>query len=36
MTPDHPYLSVIVPVKNGHTVLPRMLDMLSRSELPRE
>jgi glycosyltransferase involved in cell wall biosynthesis len=36
MTPDHPYLSVIVPVKNGHNVLPRMLDMLSRSELPRE
>jgi glycosyltransferase involved in cell wall biosynthesis len=36
MTPDHPYLSVIVPVKNGHDVLPRMLDMLSRSELPRE
>ena len=36
MTPDHPYLSVIVPVKNGHTVLPRMLDMLSQSELPRE
>jgi GT2 family glycosyltransferase len=36
MTPDHPYLSVIVPVKNGHTVLPRMLDVLSRSELPRE
>jgi len=36
MNPDHPYLSVIVPVKNGHNVLPRMLDMLSRSELPRE
>jgi glycosyltransferase involved in cell wall biosynthesis len=36
MTPDHPYFSVIVPVKNGHGVLPRMLDMLSRSELPRE
>ena len=36
MTPDHPYLSVIVPVKNGHGVLPRMLEMLSRSELPRE
>jgi hypothetical protein len=36
MTPDHPYLSVIVPVKDGHSVLPRMLDMLSRSELPRE
>jgi GT2 family glycosyltransferase len=36
MTPDHPYLSVIVPVKNGHGVLPRMLDTLSRSELPRE
>jgi glycosyltransferase involved in cell wall biosynthesis len=36
MTPDHPYLSVIVPVKNGHSVLPRMLDMLGRSELPRE
>jgi len=26
MTPDHPYLSVIVPVKNGHNVLPRMLE----------
>jgi len=36
MTPDRPYLSIIVPVKNGHEVLPRMLDMLSRSELPRE
>jgi len=36
MTPDHPYLSVIVPVKNGHSVLPRMLDGLSRSALPRE
>ena len=36
MTPDRPYLSVVVPVKNGHDVLPRMLDMLSRSELPRE
>ena len=36
MTPDRPYLSVIVPVKNGHAVLPRMLDALSRSELPRE
>ena len=36
MTPDHPYLSVIVPVKNGHNVLPRMLEMLSQSELPRE
>lgn len=36
MTPDHPYLSVIVPVKNGHNVLPRMLDGLSRSALPRE
>ena len=36
MTPDRPYLSVIVPVKNGHNVLPRMLGALSRSELPRE
>jgi glycosyltransferase involved in cell wall biosynthesis len=36
MTPDRPYLSVIVPVKNGHDVLPRMLEMVSRSELPRE
>ncbi|HEU4721090.1 MAG TPA: glycosyltransferase [Gemmatimonadaceae bacterium] len=36
MTPARPYLSVIVPVKNGHTVLPRMLDALQRSELPRE
>jgi len=36
MTPDRPYLSVIVPVKNGHDVLPRMLGALSRSELPRE
>ena len=31
MTPDRPYLSVIVPVKNGHNVLPRMLGMLSRA-----
>ena len=36
MTPDRPYLSVIVPVKNGHNVLPRMLDALRHSELPRE
>jgi hypothetical protein len=36
MNPDHPYLSVVVPVKNGHNVLPRMLEMLSRSQLPRE
>jgi GT2 family glycosyltransferase len=36
MTPARPYLSVIVPVKNGHTYLPRMLDALRRSELPRE
>lgn len=36
MTPDRPYLSVIVPVKNGHGVLPRMLLALSASELPRE
>jgi glycosyltransferase involved in cell wall biosynthesis len=36
MTPDRPYLSVIVPVKNGHSVLPRMLENLARSELPRE
>jgi GT2 family glycosyltransferase len=36
MTPDHPYLSIVVPVKNGHSVLPRMLEMLSHSELPRE
>jgi glycosyltransferase involved in cell wall biosynthesis len=36
MTPDRPYLSVIVPVKNGHHVLPRMLGNLARSELPRE
>ncbi|PYP78204.1 MAG: glycosyl transferase [Gemmatimonadetes bacterium] len=36
MTPDHPFLSVIVPVKDGHNVLPQMLEHLSRSELPRE
>ena len=36
MTPEHPYLSIIVPVKNGQTVLPVMLENLSRSELPRE
>lgn len=36
MTPTGPYLSVIVPVKNGRNVLPRMLDMLSKSALPRE
>ena len=35
MTPDRPYLSVIVPVKNGHTVLPRMLEALGHSQLPR-
>ena len=36
MTPDRPFLSVIVPVKNGHNVLPQMLEALGRSELPRE
>ncbi len=36
MTPDHPYLSIVVPVKNGQMVLPIMLANLSRSELPRE
>ena len=36
MTPDRPYLSVIVPVKNGHSVLPRMLEALHHSQLPRE
>jgi GT2 family glycosyltransferase len=36
MTPDRPFLSVVVPVKNGHTVLPRMLDALNQSQLPRE
>jgi len=35
-TPERPYLSVIVPVKNGHSVLPTMLGNLVRSELPRE
>lgn len=34
--PERPYLSIIVPVKNGHTVLPTMLGNLVRSELPRE
>ena len=34
--PERPYLSVIVPVKNGHSVLPTMLGNLVRSELPRE
>jgi GT2 family glycosyltransferase len=36
MRPNRPYLSVIIPVKNGHKVLPRMLDTLSKSDLPRE
>jgi hypothetical protein len=36
MTPERPYLSIIVPVKNGQPVLPLMLGNLSRSELPRE
>jgi GT2 family glycosyltransferase len=34
--PERPYLSIIVPVKNGQTVLPIMLGNLVRSELPRE
>jgi len=34
--PERPYLSIIVPVKNGHSVLPTMLGNLVRSELPRE
>jgi len=36
VTPERPYLSVVVPVKNGQSVLPVMLGNLSRSELPRE
>ena len=33
---ERPYLSVVVPVKNGQSVLPTMLGNLARSELPRE
>jgi GT2 family glycosyltransferase len=36
LAPERPYLSIIVPVKNGETVLPVMLGNLVRSELPRE
>lgn len=36
LTPERPYLSIIVPVKNGQMVLPIMLGNLVRSELPRE
>lgn len=35
MRPDHPLLSVIVPAFNGATVLPRCLDALAASDLPR-
>jgi Glycosyl transferase family 2 len=34
--PERPYLSIIIPVKNGQTVLPIMLGNLVQSELPRE
>jgi len=34
--PERPYLSIIVPVKNGVSVLPTMLGNLVRSGLPRE
>jgi GT2 family glycosyltransferase len=34
--PERPYLSIIVPVKNGQAMLPIMLGNLVRSELPRE
>jgi GT2 family glycosyltransferase len=36
LPPERPYLSIVVPVKNGQTVLPIMLGNLVRSELPRE
>ncbi len=35
VTPVHPLLSVIVPVYNGTTVLPRALAALAASDLPR-
>ena len=34
--PERPYLSIIVPVKNGQSVLPIMLGNVVRSSLPRE
>ena len=33
--PDRPYLSVIVPVHNGHATLPKSLEALAASDLPR-
>src|SRR5439155_21804409 len=33
---NRPYLSVVVPVKNGAAVLPRTLQAVADSELPRE
>ncbi len=35
MNPPLPFLSVIVPAYNGHRVLPRALDALAASDLPR-
>ena len=34
--PDRPYLSVIMPVHNGLAVLPRSLEALAASDLPRD
>ena len=36
MSPEHPFLSVIVPAHNGGGVLPRALAALAQSDLPRE
>jgi glycosyltransferase involved in cell wall biosynthesis len=36
MTLDRPYLSIIIPVRNGKKVLPVMLEALRQSELPRD
>jgi glycosyltransferase involved in cell wall biosynthesis len=34
--PDRPYLSVIMPVHNGAAVLPRSLEALAASDMPRD
>jgi glycosyltransferase involved in cell wall biosynthesis len=36
MNPTHPFLSVIIPVKDGHDVLATALRALAESDLPRE
>lgn len=35
MNVDRPYLSVVVPVRNGNDVLPHMLEALEASDIPR-